>query len=210
MPKQGCGNQALSTTTKAALVTAILIAAFFSTYYGTIDLYPVDLVRVYSLPQGDFVSNSSSAAGAWEQQMLFVAPAPGLEDVARDMALVISEPRPVKVENITFTPFVEIAKIVTENQTPLGAKISVYSTGLFEPNTTYNMSAFVAEELSWFVFTTGSQPHQLQYEAQPSAERVQMYSLDAAAVATLAAAVCITIIATIFWRVKRKHSQGLP
>lgn len=193
----------MKTTVKAAWATAILIVAFVGTYFGTVSLYPVYSVRSYSLLQGEFASNSSSAAGAWAQQMLYVAPAPGSEDVARDAALAISEPRPVKVENITFTPFLEIADVATENQAPMGAKISVYPAALLEPNTAYNVSAVVAGEPSWWSFTTGSQPQQLQYEARPPAETVQMYGLEAAAVTTLAAAACIGVI---FWLSKPKRA----
>ena len=190
----------MKTVLKAFVTAMILLAAFFGTYYAAVNLYHVELVNVHSFPTSHMPINSASASDMWFSQMLSLGPAAGSVNVSRDTVLVINEPRPVRVENITFTPQVEIAERLDEHFPVASAKITVFPAGLLKPNTTYNVTATIGDNLVWWSFTTGTEPQQQPITANTSMQTAIWYAFGAAALITLLTAACIVL----FLR-KRKH-----
>lgn len=190
----------LKTALKVFVAAIILLAAFFGPYFAAIDLYQVDLVNIHSFPQSQIPINSTSASDMWFSQMLSLGPAAGSVNVPRNTALVINEPRPVGVENVTFNPTVAIAERLDEHFPVASAKIIVFPAGLLEPNTTYNVTATIGGNLVWWSFTTGTEPQQQLNTTNTSMQTITWYAFVAAALTLLLAAACIVL----FLR-KRKH-----
>ena len=151
----------------------ILIAVFLFSYgagFFVISATPYGhySARQYSNPQTSSMSHgnySSSMGGAWQEQMLSVYPA-GASNVPRDTSIVIVAPRPVRVFNISFSPSVTIAEdnfVESSRYSPPSSVQTVYPASLLQPNTTYNVSATVADTPSWFTFTTSSGPSQFTF-----------------------------------------------
>jgi hypothetical protein len=192
----------LKTALKALVAALILLTAFVGTYLAAVDLYHADLVNVHSLPQSGMPVNSTSASDMWFSQDLSLGPAAGSVNVRRDTVLVINEPRPVGVENITFNPPVAIAERLDEHFPVASAKITVFPAGLLEPNTTYNVTATIGDKLVWWSFTTGAEPQQQLNTVNTSMQTITWYALAAASLTTLLAAACIVL----FLRRRRKHA----
>jgi hypothetical protein len=195
------------------LVNALILVAVFLVSYAAaffaISLTPYGhySARVYSKPQvaywGDVSLNSSSAGGAWQDQLLSLGPSPGSNNVPRDTLLIILGARPVGPMNLTFSPELPIAK-ETDIYHTIGGPFStlyVYPTGLLQPNTTYNVSAIVAGTPSWWTFTTSSVPSKLTF-VYPLASYDTWVALIVAILVT-------SIVSTVLYVAKRAYSQSL-
>jgi hypothetical protein len=152
---------------------AVLLLSFFVAFF-LISLTPYGhySLRVYFTPQSSEVhyGNASTLGGAWSEQLLYLNPAPGNNNVPRDTSIVIDAPRPVRVFNISLRPNVTITKEnykIYPGPGPSSVQ-TIYPSSLLEPNTTYNVSAIVAGTPSWWTFTTSSEPSQLTFDTHPS------------------------------------------
>ena len=153
------------------VVYALILIAVFLVSYGA-SLLVISVIpcghysaRQYSNPQTSINYGSpSTMGGAWQEQLLLVFPA-GASNVPRDTSIVIVAPRPVRVFNVTFNPTVAIAedKFVEYDGFGPSSVQTVYPASLLQLNTTYNVTATVAGTLSWFVFTTSSNPSQVAF-----------------------------------------------
>ena len=158
----------------ALFLLAVLLLSFFVAFF-LISLTPYGhySTRVYFTPQSAEVhyGNASTLEGAWSYQLLYLNSAPGANNVPRDTSIVIDAPRPVRVNNVSLSPNVTIAK---ENYKVYGgfgpsSVQTVYPFGLLQPNTAYNVSGIVAGTPSWWIFTTSSKPSQLTFSTHLSA-----------------------------------------
>jgi hypothetical protein len=147
------------------LLALLLFGVFlfsFSCSYLAISLTPYGYVteRVYSKPQASANNEPSAMGGAFlGNQILYLMPEAGSTNVSRDTAIWIDEPRPVRVENIRLSPEVAISR-TDKHYPPASVAIAVYPSELLQPNTTYNVSAVVADTPSWWSFTTSPEPNQ--------------------------------------------------
>ena len=189
-------------STKFFAAALILLVAFVGTYFAVINLYYADLVNIHSFPEGHMPFNSSDTSEMWANQDLSIGPAAGTRNVARNTVLVINEPRPVRVENITFNPPAAIAERLDEPFPVASAKITVFPAELLEPNTTYNITAIIGNELVWWSFTTGTEPQQQLNTVNTSTQTAMWYALAVATITTSVIAGCIAL----FLRHKRRQT----
>lgn len=146
------------------IILGVFLLSFVGSFFA-IQYSPIGTVKVqlYSTSEGSGNYNSSTGGGAWENQILSLSPKPGAINVPRDSAIWIDEPRPVTVQNISISPEVPIAKITDQHYEPPSADIMVYPAGLLQPNTTYNITAVVADTPSWWIFATSSEPNEAAF-----------------------------------------------
>ena len=156
--------------------------------------------RVYSFPHVWGTYNASYQGGAWKDQMLFLDPGPGSTGVPRDTAILIGEPRPVGVKNLSLSPQAGILTRVDEHGFPATADITFYPDELLQPNTRYNVSAIVAGTPSWWIFTTSSEPSQITFSNTQLSFYGMLVALTAATAVTL-------IVGLVILLQKRKHAK---
>jgi hypothetical protein len=144
----------------ALLLIAVFALSFVATFYSIAISSEYQSRRVYSTPQG-----GSPLEQSWESQLVTVGPSPNSSNVPRDTLIWINGARPVKVENVTLTPYVSIAN-ETNNIYLIGGSTSVfdiYPAVLLQSNTTYVIAATIAGTTSSWNFTTSMDPTQLVF-----------------------------------------------
>ncbi len=133
--------------------------------------YAVAYFAVSESPYGHYIEStlysaqkptsneSATIEGAWQNKMISLAPAAGSTEVSRDVEILVVDPIPVNVENITLSPNMPF-KIFVQRLQPYSSSGTIYihPAKLLQPNTTYNISAMVAGTPSWWTFTTSAEP----------------------------------------------------
>jgi len=185
----------------SVMLAVLLFSYFISLIVITLSPYGQYNVRLYSEPQGSLGSgNSSTSAGAWSDQLLFLSPSPGSTNVPRDAYIIIVGTRPEKVYNLTITPAITIAEneyAVYPGPGPSSVQ-NIYPLDLLQPNTQYNVSAIVAGTLSWWTFSTSSQPKELMYTTRYSPNN-PLYALPIA--------IAITLFVSMIFHPKNKRQS---
>ncbi len=143
------------------LLVAVFLISFLVAFFA-FSLTPYGHVteRVYSpiFPYSYADNDTSTIGGAWQSQLLSPQPEAGSTNVSRDTTILIIEPRPIKIENLTLSPPLPIT--IKSSDYVFSAYMEAYPAALLQPNTTYNVSAIVAGTPSWWIFTTSSEPSQ--------------------------------------------------
>ncbi len=182
------------------LLVAVFLISYFVAFFA-ISLTPYGHVteRVYSESPTTASNDPSYIGGAWQSELLSPYPGAGSTNVSRDTAILIDEPRPITIENLSLSPPVPIT--IKFNYYVFGAYFDAYPTELLQPNTTYNVTAIAGGTPSWWIFTTSSEPSQLTFSTH-------LAPYDAWVAFT--AAILVTLTGTlVIIRQRRKHIQIL-
>jgi len=142
-------------------------------------------------------NDTSSIEGAWQSQLLSPQPGAGSTNVSRDTTILIVEPRPIKIKNLTLSPPVPIT--IKSSDYVFSAYMEAYPVDLLQPNTTYNVSAIVAGIPSWWIFTTSSEPSQPSFSTH-------LAPYDVWIAFTAAILVTLTVISVILLQ-RRTNTQ---